>query len=93
MTFCPGDTAISGQKAATCAVTFSPRKLSHARLVALKFQASFDCGTELRWRIFEIMLTNAIVSFIQVDPCCVSAMNRGRHPIVDPSQHFVTKDE
>jgi hypothetical protein len=39
------------------------------------------------------MLTNAIVSFIQVDECCVSAVNRGRHPIVDPSQHFVTKDE
>jgi len=39
------------------------------------------------------MLTYAIVSFILVDPCCVSAVNRGRHPIVDPSQHFVTKDE
>jgi hypothetical protein len=39
------------------------------------------------------MLTNAIVSFIQVDPCCVSAVNRGHHPIVDPSQYFVTKDE
>jgi hypothetical protein len=38
------------------------------------------------------MLTNAIVSFAQVDPCCASAVNRGR-PIVDPSQHFVTKDE
>jgi hypothetical protein len=48
---------------------------------------------ELRWRIFEIMLTNAIVSFAQVDARCVSAVNRGRHPIVDPSQHFVTKDE
>lgn len=52
----------------------------------------FDCGAELRWRILEIMLTNAIVSFILVDPC-VSAVNRGRHLIVDPSQHFVTKDE
>jgi hypothetical protein len=33
------------------------------------------------------------VSFILVDPCCVSAVNRGLHPIADPSQHFVTKDE
>lgn len=57
------------------------------------FKPHFDCGAELRWRILEIMLTNAIVSFTKVDPCCVSAMNRGRHPIVDPSQHFVTKDE
>src|SRR5271155_2884580 len=89
----PGNTAISGQEAAACAVTFSPRKRSHGGLVALKFQASFDGGTELRWRIFEIMLTNAIVSFTQVDPCCVSAMNRGRHPMVGPSQHFATKDE
>jgi hypothetical protein len=39
------------------------------------------------------MLTDAIVSFILVDPCRVSAVNRGRHPIVDPSQHFVTKDK
>jgi len=39
------------------------------------------------------MLTNAIVSFILVDSCCVSAVNRGRHPIVNLSQHFVTKDE
>jgi len=59
----------------------------------LGFKPRFDCGAELRWRILEIMLTNAIVSFIQVDECCVSAVNRGRHPIVDPSQHFVTKDE
>jgi hypothetical protein len=59
----------------------------------LGFRPRFDCGAELRWRILEIMLTNAIVSFIQVDACCVSAVNRGRHPIVDPSQHFVTKDE
>jgi hypothetical protein len=59
----------------------------------LGFKPRFDCGAELRWRILEIMLTNAIVSFIQVDACCVSAVNRGRHPIVDPSQHFVTKDE
>jgi hypothetical protein len=59
----------------------------------LGFRPRFDCGAELGWRILEIMLTNAIVSFIQVDACCVSAVNRGRHPIVDPSQHFVTKDE
>jgi hypothetical protein len=59
----------------------------------LGFRPRFDCGAELRWRILEIMLTNAIVSFIQVDACCVSAVNRGRHPFVDPSQHFVTKDE
>jgi hypothetical protein len=39
------------------------------------------------------MLTNAIVSFAQVDPCCASAVNRGRRPVVDPRQHFVTKDE
>jgi hypothetical protein len=39
------------------------------------------------------MLTNAIVSFTLVDPCCVSAVDHGRHPIGDPSQHFVTKDE
>jgi hypothetical protein len=39
------------------------------------------------------MLTNAIVSFTQVDQCCVSGVNRGRYPSVDPSQHFVTKDE
>jgi len=39
------------------------------------------------------MLTNAIASFILVDPCCVSAVNRGRHAIVDSGQHFVTKDE
>jgi hypothetical protein len=57
------------------------------------FESRFDCGAELTWRIFEIMLTSAIVSFIMVDPCCVSAANSGRHPIVDPSQHFVTKDE
>jgi hypothetical protein len=57
------------------------------------FKPHFDCGAELRRRILEIMLTNAIVSFILVDPCCVSAVNRGRYPIVDPSQHFVTKDE
>jgi|HubBroStandDraft_6_1064221.scaffolds.fasta_scaffold844716_2 hypothetical protein len=60
---------------------------------ALNFQPSFDSDTEPRWRILEIMLTNAIVSFILLDPCSVSAVNRGRHPIVDPSQHFVTKDE
>jgi hypothetical protein len=59
----------------------------------LGFKPRFDCGAELRWRILEIMLTNAIVSFIQVHACCVSAVNRGRHPIVDPTQHFVTKDE
>lgn len=53
----------------------------------------FDCGAELRWRILEIMLTNAIVSFILLDPCCVSAVKRDHHTIVDPSQHFVTKDE
>jgi len=57
------------------------------------FKPRFDCGAELTWRIFEIMLTDAIVSFILVDSCRVSAANRGRHPIVDPSQHFVTKDE
>lgn len=57
------------------------------------FTPRFDSGAELTWRIFEIMLTNAIVNFILVDPCCVSAANRGRRPIVDPSQHFVTKDE
>jgi len=39
------------------------------------------------------MLTTAIVSFTQVDPFRVSALNRGRHLIVDPSQHFVTKDK
>jgi hypothetical protein len=39
------------------------------------------------------MLTNAIVSFTKVDRCGVSAANRGRRPIVDPSQHFVTKDK
>jgi hypothetical protein len=39
------------------------------------------------------MLTNAIVSFILVDPCCVSAVNRCRYPVVDPSQNFATKDE
>jgi hypothetical protein len=39
------------------------------------------------------MLTNAIVSFILVDPCRVSVVNCGRHPNVDPSQHIVTKDE
>ena len=60
---------------------------------ALKFMPRFDSDTELRWRILEIMLTNAIVSFILVDSCRVSAANRGRHPIVDPSQHFVTKDK
>jgi hypothetical protein len=60
---------------------------------ALKFQASFDNDTEPRWRILEIMLTKAIVSFVLLDPCSVSAVNRGRHRIVDPSQHFVTKDE
>jgi hypothetical protein len=59
----------------------------------LGFKPRFDCGAELRWRSPEIMLTNAIVSFIQVDACCVSAVNRGRKPIIDPSQHFVTKDE
>ena len=59
----------------------------------LGFKPRFDCGAEIRWRILEIMLTNAIVSFIQADACCVSVVNRGRHPIVDPSQHFVTKDE
>jgi hypothetical protein len=47
----------------------------------------------LGWRILEVMLTNAIVSFTKVDQCCVSAVNCGRHPNVDPSQHFVTKDE
>ena len=57
------------------------------------FKPRFDCGAELTWRIFEIMLTNAIASFILVNPCCVSAVNRGRHPIVDSGQHFVTKDE
>jgi hypothetical protein len=60
---------------------------------ALKFMPRLDGDTEPRWRILEIMLTNAIVSFILVDPCCVSAVNRGLHPIADPSQHFVTKDE
>jgi hypothetical protein len=60
---------------------------------ALKFQASFGSDTEPRWRILEIMSTNAIVSFILIDPCSVSAVNRGRYPIVDPSQHFVAKDE
>jgi hypothetical protein len=64
----------------------------HVSLLA-GFKPRFDCGAELTWRIFEIMLTNATVSFILVDPCCVSAVHRGRHPIVDPSQHFVTKDE
>jgi hypothetical protein len=64
----------------------------HVSLLA-GFKPRFDCGAELTWRIFEIMLTSAIVSFILVDPRCVSAVNRGRHPIVDPSQHFVTKDE
>jgi hypothetical protein len=39
------------------------------------------------------MLTNGIVSFTQVDQYCVSAVNCGRRPIVDPSQHFVTKHE
>jgi hypothetical protein len=57
------------------------------------FKPRFDCGAELKWRIFEIMLTSAIVSFILTDPCCVSAVNRGRYPIVDPSQHFVTKEK
>jgi hypothetical protein len=57
------------------------------------FTPRFDCGAELRWRTLEIMLTNAIVSFSQADPCRVSAVNRGRHPVVDPSQHFVTKDK
>jgi hypothetical protein len=60
---------------------------------ALKFMPRFDSDTELRWRILEIMLTNAIVSFILVDPCRVSVVNCGRHPNVDPSQHIVTKDE
>jgi hypothetical protein len=46
-----------------------------------------------RGESFEIMLTIAIVSFILVDPGCVYAANRGHHPIVDSSQHFVTKDE
>jgi len=57
------------------------------------FKPRFDCGAELRWRILVIMLTNAIVSFILVDPCRVSVVNCGRHPNVDPSQHIVTKDE
>jgi hypothetical protein len=39
------------------------------------------------------MLTDAIVGFTKVDQCCVFAVNCGRHPNVDPSQHFVTKDE
>jgi hypothetical protein len=64
----------------------------HASLLP-GFKPRFDCGAELRWRILEIMLTNVIVSFTQVDQYCVSAVNCGRHPIVDPSQHFVTKDE
>jgi hypothetical protein len=64
----------------------------HVSLLA-GFKPRFDCGAELRWRILEIMLTSAIVSFILVDPCCVSAVNCDHHPSADPSQHFVVKDE